>query len=388
MFVSLPDKSLCCGCAACYNACGRGALTMESDANGFSYPKIDADICTGCGACERACPLLVKEGVNYHHIACYAARTRDQELLQKSSSGGMFSELAMRVLEVGGCVFGCVLKHMKAVHTCANSLTEIAQMRGSKYVQSDIGSSYRHCKAELEKGRWVLFTGVPCQIAALRAYLGRSYNNLLTMAIICHGVVSRKFLQVYVDSESCAGNGIVDIDFRNKMHRPGSISMKLTRKDGTCRYYSDSFASNPYMRAFLCCYGYRSGCFSCRFRSLRSGADIIVGDFWGIENVVPGYSANQGASAVIIATAKGCEWFDRLAVDRVAVDYSDIARNNDNLENDPTQPNDLSAFCALAFASRNGIQKAVRKYCPEPFSSLFWRYESRVVRSIRRWLAS
>lgn len=328
----------CVACGACEQACALGAIVLTADEFGCLYPKVDAKKCVECGLCERACPLNVARRPVLPD-RCYAARTHDKELLAESSSGGVFSELARKVIVDGGCVFGCALVQCEARMVKAETEMELALMRGSKYVQAVMGTAYHDCRIELGKGRRVLFSGTPCQIAGLKSFLGRDYENLLTVALICHGVASPRVLKDYLQDVSCRkGMRIEAIAFRDKRVRPGEISVVVRgERDGVGATVVESW-SNVYMRAFLDAYSYRESCFSCKFRSGKSGADIVIGDFWGIKNYTDEFSVEDGVSAVLLYSKRGVSAFDALMVEKMEFGYECVAKHNHNLENDARPP--------------------------------------------------
>lgn len=315
--------------------------------DGCLYPVIDKFKCVECGACVRVCPVTKEHAPNFHPH-CYAARTRSRELLRKSSSGGIFSELARPVLAQGGCVFGCAMQSLAARHIKVEDEAGLAELRGSKYVQSDMGDCYMVCRAELRKGRRVLFSGAPCQIAGLRAFLGKEYDNLLCVALICHGAsVPLSLCQYIREEESRLGGKVTHVAFRDKTARPGEQSFSLTYiKDGQEQLFAENW-SNVYMRAFLDSYTYRECCFACSFRSGRSGADIVLGDFWGIETVNNSYNTNEGASVVLVYTPKGKAAFAQLSVDSFPADYKVVLRRNANLEFNPVPPKARARFLKM-----------------------------------------
>lgn len=340
----LATKELCTGCSACFAICPRDAISFVEVDLGFAYPQIDNSRCIGCGACMRVCPVLKRLREPDFSSSCFVARTNDRNLLQESSSGGMFTELAKPILAKGGVVFGCVFENNVAIHKSARTLEEIAPMRGSKYVQSNVRDTFRECRECLKSEQVVMYTGTPCQIAGLKAFLGKDYENLLTISLICHGVASPKVLRDYLkEEESIRGDQIESINFRDKKARPGrtSVTIKFTHSWDTHSW------ENVYMRSFLKAYSYRESCFNCSFRSGRAGADIAIGDFWDVESVISGYSMREGASAVILYTAKGMRHFELLPVKKDIVSYESISRFNFNLDHNSKKPFGRRRFLRL-----------------------------------------
>lgn len=209
--INIQDKKDCCGCSACASVCPKHCITMSEDSEGFIYPCVDESVCVDCHLCERVCPII-NYGNDREPLAVYAAKNPDESIRMQSSSGGVFTLLAERVIDEGGVVFGATFNdRWEVVHDYVETKEELAKFRGSKYVQSKIGDSYQKAKAFLKNNRKVLFSGTPCQIAGLKKYLRKDYDNLLAVDFICHGVPSpgvfRTYLQEEIDKESAHKGG-------------------------------------------------------------------------------------------------------------------------------------------------------------------------------------
>ena len=201
MTIDSLDKNECCGCSSCFQKCPKNAIRMEENLEGFLYPVIDRDKCIDCGSCSKVCPQLKKiEKISLGYPKAYAMRNKNLDELSKSSSGGIFSVLANYVIDNGGVVFGAAYdSKLNINHIKATTKEELSPIRSSKYVQSNIGNSYREAEKILKNGQYVLFTGTPCQIAGLKSYLMKDYEKLITADIICHGVPSQKLFHKYLD---------------------------------------------------------------------------------------------------------------------------------------------------------------------------------------------
>lgn len=324
--MKLIDREKCTGCAACANSCATGAIVMAPDKEGFLFPEIDTHRCIECGNCIASCPHFTRKDRDRHPI-CYAAKARSNEIVKSSSSGGVFTLLCEYVIAQKGIVFGAAYNHQLCVsHIAVDNLGDIHRLRGSKYVQSDLGHAYCEVKQALSVNRLVLFSGTPCQIAGLRAYLKVSYSNLVTMEVICHGVPPAKLFDRLKNELEVAHGKLEAISFRDKSlgwrHRviAGWYSgrMKVIEEGSLADYF----------RAFLAGLSLRKSCEKCQFKSGRSGADITLGDFWGIENVAPELDDDDGVSAVILHTSKGQKIFESIDCHRKSVRLSDITIAN------------------------------------------------------------
>ena len=313
--------SRCCGCGACVSACPASALSLQEDGDGFLYPVCDEGTCTQCGACRAVCGMT--KPVSNAPLAVYAAAERDQEQRKRSTSGGMFAAFATVVLEEGGLVFGAALdEKLEPVHRSISSLSQLPLLQGSKYVQSLIGPTYEEARDALEGGRTVLFSGTPCQIAGLNGFLrGKTYPNLITVDLICHGTPPAKFFRDYrAFLEEKAGEPLSAFFFRDKGSgwglcgkavyetASGQKREEVLRGEG-CSYY-DLFLHGEF---------YRESCFACPFACRHRPADLTVGDFWGIEVCHPEWMADAGGpfdprggiSSLIVNTENGQRWLQR-----------------------------------------------------------------------------
>ena len=296
---------------------------MVADKEGFLYPRIDAARCVNCGLCARACPSINRPAPRTP-LAVYAAKANDTALRLASSSGGIFSLLARQILAKGGKVFGAAFdkRDWSVEHIGVTDEAGLAELRGSKYVQSRTAGIYREVKTALETNLPVLFSGTPCQIAALRAYLNLSnssnvsnLSNLYLVDVVCHGAPSPKVWQKYLDwqceaalaqgrgSAPAEGRNIRRISFRHK--NCGWKRFSLSLRFANDKEYLCQFPDDPFMRAFLHELCNRPSCHDCQVRELRSGSDLTIADFWGIDCVMPDFDDDRGASLVLANTEKG-----------------------------------------------------------------------------------
>lgn len=309
---NLPTK-LCTGCSACADRCPKHCIVMRSDAAGFLYPQIDISTCIECGLCEKVCPVLTIHGETLP-LAVYAGRNVDAEIVNKSSSGGIFTLLAMHTLAAGGVVFGAMFDaDWSVVHGYIMDEDELPRMRGSKYVQSRIGSAYIDAERFLKDGKQVLFSGTPCQIAGLKNFLRKDYDNLIAVDFICHGVPSpkawEKYLEEFVGLNVVLSNrqSLNSISFRDKSIGWKECCLTITGSSSSKGklFFSESLNVNIYLKGFLSNLYLRSSCHQCPFKSWRSNSDITIADAWGIESVAPRLNDDKGYSLIIPRTISG-----------------------------------------------------------------------------------
>lgn len=299
--ITITDKHNCCGCEACRQRCPHDCITMREDNEGFLYPEVDMAKCIDCGLCEKVCPIINVPSDVREPLHTYAAINPNEEIRMASSSGGIFSALAEQTLTTGGVVFGARFdKDWNVEHGWTDTLDGIKAFRGSKYVQSKIGNSYREVERFLKQGRNVLFSGTPCQIAGLKTFLRKDYPNLLTVDIICHGVPSPKAWQSYLHRKKTNAPEIVDFRDKTTGWETYSICIKNNK-----RTFRERATNNNYMRCFIGNLTLRPSCYNCCFKKAQSSSDISIGDFWGLRHIHPNLADNKGVSVVIVNSNKG-----------------------------------------------------------------------------------
>ena len=306
-------KNLCFGCGACQNICPIGSIIMVQDNEGFLYPYINKETCISCGKCEELCPRLPnsKYERRLKKPLIYAAFCKDEDIREKSSSGGIFTLLAINVINDNGVVFGVSFdKDLNVVHKYVEDVNELEEFMGSKYVQSYVGKTYKQAEDFLKQGRQVLFSGTPCQIAGLGKYLNKEYSNLLTCDIVCHGTPSPKVYKKYISYLSDKYNSKVEkIFFRNKEKGWRKFSFKINFKN--IKFYRSDLTVDPFLNGFLKNLYLRPSCHVCSFSNINRVADITLGDYWGVAKYHPEMDDDRGTSLVLVNTEKGKEIFEK-----------------------------------------------------------------------------
>lgn len=311
--IQLTNKADCCGCGGCQQSCPKGCITMEPDGEGFLYPKVDEKACVNCGLCQKACPILGNQKPAARQVGAYAAYTPDEKLREASSSGGVFSVLAEEILKRGGVIAGAAFDEDFSVHhILVENDAQLNRLRGSKYVQSRMEDTYTQVRSLLKQGKTVLFTGVACQVAGLKAFLGKDYDNLYTVDVLCHGVPSPKVWKQYLaEQQRQYGGAVVTASFRHKRKGWKKFSMVLDFDND--KQYHEILDLDTYMRLFLSNICLRPSCHSCHFKEFPRVADLTIGDAWGIEKHMPQMDDDRGTSVVLVNSEKGQMLWDELS---------------------------------------------------------------------------
>lgn len=305
----MVTKKDCTGCGACYNICSKNAIVMQADEEGFKYPVIDKEKCINCNLCEKICPVLNEVKSNTKETPeVLAAYTKNETERNSSSSGGMFYELANVILSTKGTVIGAGYdEEFNVVHKIINTVDNLKELQGSKYVQSDTNDTYKRAKELLEKENTVLYVGTPCQIAGLKSFLQKDYSNLYTCDFVCHGVPSPKVWQKYLSEYN---SKITNCYFRNKDSGWNCFSMKILLENN--KYKRNKMTKDNFIRLFLNNYSLRPSCYNCKFSKIPRVADITLGDFWGVEGKYSEFNDDKGTSLVLINSEKGNELFSHI----------------------------------------------------------------------------
>lgn len=330
---------------------------MEQNKDGFLYPVIDKDKCIDCGLCKKTCMVENKADTQFEKKA-YAMSNKDDIVRLNSSSGGVFTLLAEHIIEQGGVVYGAAFDDQYAVkHIRIQSKDEIEKLRTSKYVQSQIGDCLKKAKEDLDNGIKVLFTGTPCQIAGIKGFLKKDYNNLICQDIMCHGVPSPKLWSKYLDEINFGK--VNKVSFRDKTVGWSLFSMKIEGENGNL---CEKFFDNIYMKAFLADIALRESCYNCNCKELNYFSDITLADFWGLDKAYPELDDNRGVSLVLVNSSKG-EMLIKEISDEANINQVDIDRalngNKPAITNTPMHKNRDKFLNGMDSAP---VNKLVKKY--------------------------
>lgn len=311
--MQIIEHDRCCGCGACLNACPLGCIVMTASNEGFYYPYVDESKCVKCGKCKSVCPVLNPVPENGKSPDVYIAFNQDEEVRRNSSSGGAFSSFATLVLQAHGVVYGAAMRQdcYGAEQIRVDSMDGLNSLRGSKYIQSNVGLSFQNVKDDLLNGITVLYSGTPCQIEGLKHFLGRDYSNLYCVDFVCHGVPSEKLWKKYVLSlEDKYRSKVEKVAFRDKRTGWHDYSFVVQLSNG--EEIAEKFEDNLYGGAFIRNADLRNCCYECDFKKKSRISDLTIADAWGIELYRPNLSDNKGLSLIYVNTEAGQKLFNDL----------------------------------------------------------------------------
>jgi len=341
---SIEAYKKCCGCCACLNVCPKNAIEMNEDENGFLYPRINKDLCIHCGLCKSVCEFnAYRNEIDNSNLKVKVACSKNDELLKKSSSGGIFATIAQRFIQDNGIVYGCALQKengfLKPMHIRTDNEIDLTKIQGTKYVQSYIGEIYSNVKEDLRTGKKVLFSGTPCQIAGLKGYLkNTNTENLFLIDIICHGTPNIQMFEAYQKFLQGKYRGeIKELIFRNKENGWNTKGIKgrviIKTSNGKEKKVNINQHNSAYIYLFIEGATQREECYSCPYASNKREGDITIGDYWGIDKVHPELlkenggklDLSKGISCLLVNNKKG--------EDLVNISQGDIILFESNFEN-------------------------------------------------------
>lgn len=362
----LIENSKCTACYLCVNICPKNCIKMEKNDIGEIHPVIDTERCIGCNLCSSKCPQLtpIKK---YLVKNTYASISKNENQLKKSTSGGITSEIAKYVISHNGIVYATIMEELVAHFERITNLDGILNISGSKYIHSWFGENLRKIKEDVINGKIVLVIGMPCQIAAVRAYLGKKYMNLFTIDLFCHGTPAQENFRCGVDLETN------EKDVKNVKFRDGKdYKLIITKKDGSKLTipYRRSYWFNGFVEGYL----FRECCYSCRYASEMRVADISIGDFWGLGSV---YKTNlditTGVNAVLINTEQGEELFKHLKRNIYIEEHTldEVKKYNHPLNSPAKKPREYVRFKKLS--QKYGNKIAILFAYPKKSMYIFFR---------------
>ena len=376
--LSLP-KSSCCGCSACSLACPLSLIRMTADTEGFLYPQIEnQDACIQCRKCEKVCPIINVEAIQIptHNLQIYASSVSDTTKLQRSASGGVASAVSRKIIADGGVVFGVAYSEdfTRAEYKKAETLAELEAFRSSKYIQAEKGRIYSEVKETLASGRRTLFIGLPCEVAGLKRFLRKEYNNLTTAELICHGPTSPKVAEEFVHVlEKKYQSRVVSFNVRYK--KDGKWTPPYLRAEfADVREYLEPFYATDYGRAFGIFS--RPSCYSCTYKGDNCVADITFGDYWGCTEADSFYH-QSGVSAIFVHTEKGAALLDSVRdLKLTKAEFEHASRANpmlfDSKAKSPRREvfaevfaeKGLAAACRRSRTVKQRVLSVAGKWCP------------------------
>lgn len=344
------EKNKCCGCSACFSACGHQAITMQLDSEGFEYPIINQEACVDCGLCQSVCPVLQYENrmdtrvKNSDVQIGFSARNKNFSQRLVSSSGSIFPPIAEWILDNNGLVVGAAYDNdFNVVHKFVESKDELYALQGSKYLQCKADNeTFKYIRKELKNGRKVLYSGMACQVEGLKSFLRKDYDNLYTIDLICMGIPSyvvwQKYLAAFFGDEK-----IKSINFKEKSIGWDTFTFRV---DTDKRIFKERGMHNLYLRSMFLSWNMRPSCFQCPFKKAKRISDFTLADAWGVFHSTPDINDNKGLSSVIVHSNKGLELWNILKdkIDSVQVSIDDIAAGNSNLITNKPQTGDRRRF--------------------------------------------
>lgn len=379
-FLKTSDKNKCCGCLSCVYSCPKKCINTEKDREGFIYPIItDMNSCINCGMCRNVCPIEKNDFINSEKMIIGAVNKNRDDLL-KSSSGGVFIAFAKNVIRNNGIVYGVSFENLIAKYERVTKVSDLNNILGSKYLQADLNELYLKVKEDLNKEKNVLVCGTPCYIAGLKKYLGKNYDNLITIDFICHGVPSQKIFDLYIKEIKKKGN-VKEFKFRDKTIHGWGISATYIDVQKN-KIVSKLSVSSPYIWAYLKNLIHRPVCYTCPYASENRSSDITIGDFWNMDYVDCTLDDSNGVSIIKINNQKGKKIFNSISdnFEFQVVDYGKSLYTNEALYKPSKKPIERDQI--YSNIDKMDFKKIVNKYFKMP-NQLIVRIKSLIPKEIR-----
>ena len=412
--IHILDKHNCCGCAACVQACPKQCISFNEDEQGFRYPLVDESLCIDCGLCEKVCPVI-HQADSKKPLKVFAAQNPNEEIRLKSSSGGIFTMLAESVIDEGGVVFGAQFdKNWEVEHAYTESKEGLAAFRGSKYLQSRTGETYKQARDFLKAGRKVLYSGTSCQIAGLKKFLRKEYDNLITVDVVCHGAPSPLVWRTYLDDfkkcpKGTAGKNtvclslnetpvITGISFRDKSTGwkkygfvlrgksafkadKNTVLSSVNTEEKHDVLLHETLDKNLFMKIFLKNLCLRPSCSACPAKSGKCGSDITLADYWGIENHHPEWDDDKGTSLVLVNSEKGTSLFNNLATKNIITTYEEGFSGNPSIEHSIVETKYVDEFWKIFADSKLlHMNDFFKQFAPSLVRVVLGRIKRKIIR--------
>lgn len=366
--INIDKKENCCGCTSCVNICPMNAIDMIADEEGFLYPKVNSEVCVKCGLCLSHCPIK-NRNENSEQVSSsqtgYIVRIKDESILRNSTSGGVFTALASYFINSGGVVYGTGYdENMKVICKRAESISDIEEMRGSKFVQSDLKNTFRDIKSQLSKGISVLFSGTPCQVDGLIAYLHSKPSNLFCVDFVCRGVPSPMLWESYIRyMEDKFKSKVVYARFKNKTYGYHTSTMKVDFENKKTWYGSGRV--DPMMKAFVKELASRPSCGACSFKGKNRSSDITMFDCYEFTQITGVKDDNKGYSSIFVNSEAGRYIFEKIrpSMNIYEADVEELITHNGIMVCNSAKPNDKRELFYKVVAER-GINEAIKEVSP------------------------
>lgn len=369
--IQITNKADCCGCTACASVCAHHAISMEPDALGFLYPKVDTEKCTNCGLCEKVCAFNSNydKSLNLTQPLAYAARHKDMKEVETSRSGAAFIAISDYVLDNGGVVYGAgYTDHFRVIHKRATTKQERDEFKGSKYVQSDLNHVFLQIKKDLKDGLTVLFSGTPCQTAGLNSFIGKKLReHLILVDIVCHGVPSPYIWKDYIAYlEKKYKDSICQVNFRDKQLFGWTAHHETFKFSNIMR---EKLIPKSFTYLFHEHIMFRLSCGVCPYTNTRRPSDITIADFWGWEKTDPNINTDdKGVSLILINTKKGNMIFDSIKSQMITIP----AKLEDCLQPNLQHP---SAIHPKRMQFEHDYQRKGFSYIMRKYGDIGWKYK-------------
>lgn len=378
--IKLCNSENCTACGACIASCPKTCISFQQNEFGILYPQVDSEKCVGCKSCINVCPVMNKSEFSLPKRA-YAVWSLDNEDRKSSSSGGLASVIYNTVISEGGIGYGVFFnERMNAVIDRSSSTTDCLKFKGSKYVHADSTESYKKVKQDLQSGKNIVYIGTPCQIDALKHYLGKEYNNLYIVDLVCHGTPPYSYLEKYISEVT--RKKIDNVKFRNE-----NEYFMMLLSDGK-KSYSKNGKIDVYITAFRNSLFYSDYCYKCKYAQNKRVSDITIGDFWGLGEKEPFDHPYTGAiSLALINTDKGRELFEHCRNKLFAEErtVAEALEGNAQLNSPPIKHKNYDRFRNLY--NTCGVKKAAKACLQEELSTQKKEYNRMMLHSNLRKLA-